>query len=118
VKAAPTTNQQVKAIQAMAANGTTLLRAADALLWDFRRLQYWEKRLGIRFQRSNSTRAALPDKDVSRLKNCAASHMTLNETADYMGWGRDKVWYWEQKLGLQFRRVRTMKAKHDTAHSS
>ena len=117
MKAAPTTNQQVKAIQAMAANGTTLLRAADALLWDFRRLQYWEKRLGIRFQRANSTRAALPEKDVSRLKNCAASHMTLNETAEHMGWGRDKVWYWEQKLGLKFHRVRRMK-KNDATYSS
>ena len=114
---AVTTNHDIKKLRDMAAEGALLLGAADAMLWDFRRVQYWEKRLGIKFQRANSTRAALPERTAEQLKSYADIGMTLDETALRMGWGRDKVWYWEQKLGLQFRRLRRMK-KNDSTHSS
>lgn len=108
---AVTTNHDIKKLRDMAAEGALLLSAADAMLWDFRRVQYWEKRLGIKFQRANSTRAALPERMAEQLRSCADIGMTLDETALRMGWGRDKVWYWEQKLGLQFRRLRRMKPR-------
>ncbi len=114
---AVTTNHHIKKLQAMAAEGALLLGAANAMSWDIRRIQYWEKRLDIKFQRTRSTRAALPEGTAEKFRACADSGMTLDETKLLMGWGREKTEFWERKLGLRFRRLRRMK-KNDATHSS
>lgn len=46
-----TTNKQLTELRALESSGATLNEAADAMCWSAQRVQYWEKKLGLRFER-------------------------------------------------------------------
>lgn len=99
-----TTTQEIKKLQKLVSEGATLLSVADAMGWPFQRVQYWEKRLGIRFQRGG--RPVLSIKDKAKLRRCAERGMSLDTAALNMNWDRDKVRYWEKRLYIHFVRMR------------
>lgn len=105
-----TTTKEAKLLRTLAADGATLVDAANAMDWDFQRVQYWEQRLDIRFKRGRRP-AAVPPADEAKLRKFANAGLTINDTADRMGWNPRKVWYWESRLGLQFVREKQRKAK-------
>ena len=104
LKAPNATNQQVKKLRKLADEGLTLYEAAEAMLWPFQRIQYWEKRLNVRFARGR--RRVLTEREIGKLRECAQKGLSLDGTAARMRWGRNKVWYWEKRLDIEFTRVR------------
>src|SRR5690242_12306881 len=95
---------EVKKLQQLAHDGVLLYDVADAMGWEFQRVQYWEKRLALRFKRGR--RPAIDIQDATKLQKLAASGLSLYAAAERMGWDWRKVWRWEKRLGLQFKRFR------------
>ena len=103
-----TTTREAKTLHELAANGATLVGAADAMGWDFQRIQYWERRLGLHFKRGGRP-LAIHTQDATKLRKLADAGLSLDMAAERMEWDRDKIRYWEKRLGLQFTRMRQRK---------
>lgn len=97
------TNHQIKALQKLASDGAKLMEAAEAMGWDFRRVQYWEKRLAIRFQRGR--RKVISAHEEARFRNLVDQGRSVYAIATDMRWHHQKVIYWEKSLGLKVRGV-------------
>jgi len=103
-KASNTTNKEADKLRGLAESGTLLYDAADAMCWPFQRVQYWEKRLNIRFKRG--VRRTITQREEAKFRRLAAQGITLSRAALEMHWGTQKVQYYEREFGVVFRRVK------------
>lgn len=89
----------------MAAAGVALMDAARAMDWKYQRVQQWELRSGLKFKRGVK-KQIISEKQERALRSLAAKGCSLSEAARELRWSSNRVWGWEKRLGLQFRRVK------------
>jgi hypothetical protein len=100
----------------LAAQGATTREAADALLWDFQRVQQWEQKLGIRLRRVQPRRDL--SQENAQLRELARAGMTLKEAALASGLSYLTVCNRERSLGLNFKRSRNRSAHQNVAQTA
>lgn len=75
-----TTQDEKDKLCILADRGTTLAQAADAMVWDYQRVMYWEKRLGIQFKRILHA----PSPRKKRQKHCEQCGKVLGFSSNRM----------------------------------